>query len=312
MSTPQFKSIKCICSPCRATAFVSACPRLGAFTNRLGPRRGVLAKGGLGDDLLDYIQAGPKLRKWYGETDKMVLPKDGGPANEPEPEGGEDGPRDAILVTDADTPMGELIVLQLVLSRARTKVLVADAARAKSEFGPYVEAISGDVNSGSALKKAFKSVRAVIIPGATGQAVRAAAKLGAEHVVLLSTSERAGGPFGGLFGGPDAAMRDPARLEEVRAAPVPHTVIQFGRILDRLGGNTYIEFGQAEGAVPGPIAREDAALVAVRALAFPPPEGSALVFQAGGAGAGAPPERDEWKEMFANLQTVSVERAVSG
>ena len=47
----------------------------------------------------------------------MLLPRDGGNSPGPETEEEDDGVRDAILVTDADTPMGELIVLQLVLSR---------------------------------------------------------------------------------------------------------------------------------------------------------------------------------------------------
>ena len=63
--------------------------------------------------------AGPKLRKWYGEGERM--PMDGGEedlADRPdisEPE--EDGSKDAILVTDADSPTAEQVVLQLILSR---------------------------------------------------------------------------------------------------------------------------------------------------------------------------------------------------
>lgn len=63
------------------------------------------------------LAAGPKLRKWYGETDKLYMPKDGGPMEPLEEEDEDGGPCDAILVTDADTPMGELVVLQLVLGR---------------------------------------------------------------------------------------------------------------------------------------------------------------------------------------------------
>ena len=62
---------------------------------------------------------GPKLRKWYGEGE---LPADGGSAvveKMPEPEDipPEDVKRDAILVTDADSPTGEQVVLQLILAR---------------------------------------------------------------------------------------------------------------------------------------------------------------------------------------------------
>ena len=34
-------------------------------------------RGNLGDDLLDYMAAGPKLRKWYGEGERE-MPRDGG------------------------------------------------------------------------------------------------------------------------------------------------------------------------------------------------------------------------------------------
>lgn len=66
------------------------------------------------------LAGGPKLRKWYGQGER---PADGGGlrhgADAPGP--GEDldanVPRDAVLVTDADTPMGEFVVLQLILAR---------------------------------------------------------------------------------------------------------------------------------------------------------------------------------------------------
>lgn len=58
--------------------------------------------------------AGPKLRKWYGEGERR--PRDG---QDPDPEDEEEpqGPADAILVTDGDSPTGELVILQLILAR---------------------------------------------------------------------------------------------------------------------------------------------------------------------------------------------------
>lgn len=38
-------------------------------------RRQVLARNQIGDDLLDFIQAGRKMRRWYGQAER---PKDGG------------------------------------------------------------------------------------------------------------------------------------------------------------------------------------------------------------------------------------------
>ena len=70
-------------------------------------------------DTTACVTGGPKLRKWYGEGE---LPADGGSAvieKMPEPEdiAPEDVKRDAILVTDADSPTGEQVVLQLILAR---------------------------------------------------------------------------------------------------------------------------------------------------------------------------------------------------
>jgi hypothetical protein len=63
------------------------------------------------------------MRKWYGETDKLTMPEDMLPRDESEDGGPDDSsPRDAVLVTGADTPLGELIVLQLVLARCALKV----------------------------------------------------------------------------------------------------------------------------------------------------------------------------------------------
>jgi hypothetical protein len=73
--------------------------------------------------------AGPKMRKWYGETEKLTLAHDDG--GSPEDTGADheqdEGPRNAVLVTDADSPLGTLIVLQLVLSRCgrRTAALAS-------------------------------------------------------------------------------------------------------------------------------------------------------------------------------------------
>jgi hypothetical protein len=39
--------------------------------------------GGIGDELLDFMYAGKKLRKWYGEQD-LVLPDGGIPARDTE------------------------------------------------------------------------------------------------------------------------------------------------------------------------------------------------------------------------------------
>ena len=70
--------------------------------------------------------------------------------------------------------------------RAQVRVLVKDTERTQKEFGPYVTAVQGDVNTGSSLKKVMKGAKAVIICGPVGQSARAAAALGLTHIVLPS------------------------------------------------------------------------------------------------------------------------------
>lgn len=56
------------------------------------------------DQILDYIEGGPKLRKWYGAPD--LLPKEGSDVEEDDfPE---EDIRDAVLVTDGDSEIGQL------------------------------------------------------------------------------------------------------------------------------------------------------------------------------------------------------------
>ena len=117
--------------------------------------------------------------------------------------------------------------------------------------------------------------------------------------------ESSGGLLGGLFKGKDSAMEDPSRETEVAASGLSHTILRFGRILDRLGGNTYIEMSQGNELAPGAIAREDAALVAVRCLSFVPPAGQGVVCSVGGAGPGTPPSGEDWSELFNRLQVSS-------
>lgn len=84
------------------------------------------ASRALSSSLQHDVTGGPKLRKWYGEGD---LPLDGGNTivkNMPEPQdiAHEDIERDAVLVTDADSPTGEQVVLQLILARYNNRAFV--------------------------------------------------------------------------------------------------------------------------------------------------------------------------------------------
>lgn len=58
------------------------------------------------------------MRKWYGQGER---PTDGGgrvPGQDPDPEPeAADAPRESVLVTDAESPTGQAVVLQLILAR---------------------------------------------------------------------------------------------------------------------------------------------------------------------------------------------------
>lgn len=95
------------------------------------------------------------------------------------------------------------------------------------------------------------------------------------------------------------------------ASGIAHTIVRFGKLLEQPGGREYVEFSQAEGIVPEPLSTEDAALVTVRALAFPPLHGSGVAFTVGSAGPGLPPVQEEWAEMFGQLKS-SVPPAMAG
>lgn len=134
------------------------------------------------DQILDYIEGGPKLRKWYGAPD--LLERDGNELNEVEAQE-EDEVREAVLVTDGDNEIGQMIILQLIVKRFKVKALVKDKRIAMEAFGAYVESMAGDTNEQTFLKKAFKGVRAVICP-VEGSLYSIDGWKGIQHVILLS------------------------------------------------------------------------------------------------------------------------------
>jgi len=266
--------------------------------------------GGLGDDLLDFMYAGKKLRKWYGE-EGLVLPKDGGSPKDEDEEGPsssqEDaGPRDQVLVLDAETvPMAEQVLLQLILARAKVKVLVKDTQAAKAGFGPYVQIVSGGANDASALRSALQGVKALVLCGAVAPGVLAAATAaGVPHIVLLSAVGAP--PRGGFMFFRDQEMdvlMDKSREEQVRGAALAHTILRVGGLDDSDGGVKELRLTAGE-AAGGAVSREDAASVVAQASLRDCSAGSLVVSIAVG-GPGEPPR--DWGEAFAQLipRTVS-------
>lgn len=134
------------------------------------------------DQILDYIEGGPKLRKWYGAPD--LLPKDGS-ASQVDETTEEDEVRDAVLVTDGDSEIGQMVILSLIVKRIQAKALVKDKRAAVEAFGTYVESMAGDSKDRSFLKRALRGVRAVICVN-EGFLSSIESWKGLEHVILLS------------------------------------------------------------------------------------------------------------------------------
>mmetsp|Transcript_26443 Transcript_26443/g.74404 ORF Transcript_26443/g.74404 Transcript_26443/m.74404 type:complete len:362 (-) Transcript_26443:90-1175(-) len=231
-------------------------------------------KPGIGDGLLDMLQGGPKLRRWYGEEDLLGVGvadrEQGKDKQEPEDEG---IPKDTVLVADADSPMGEQVVLQLILARQKVRVLVADPVAAKQAYGPYVDATRGHVSSLRGNREALREVSALVIPGQLGDSLQAAQEgAGVEQVVLLSSvGLQGGGLLSRLLGGEQRLLADEGREAAVRASGLPHIVVRAGAIRDapRAPGS-----GLAitkDGIPEGEISREDVAKVLALCASTPLP-----------------------------------------
>ena len=252
--------------PLGLPALTRDAPALGHWPHRQRQRRHIvaapLAAGGgggdkpnFGDDLLDFMYAGKKLRKWYG-AEGMVLPRDGqrgddddgGSGGEPAGGGAPDdyddsAPREYIAVLDADSsPMAEQVLLQLILERVKIRALVRDVAAARTAFGPYLEGgiVKGDSSDGAAVAALLRGAKAAVCCGKLGALLPAAAATKLPHLVLLAgvgAGPAPGGPFGSLFAsGEQQALGDGSREAQLRASGVPHTIVQVGRLTDVPGG----------------------------------------------------------------------------
>ncbi|ONI15408.1 hypothetical protein PRUPE_3G042700 [Prunus persica] len=222
------------------------------------------------DQILDYIEGGPKLRKWYGAPE--LLPKDGTNVEEDDefPEGEET--RDAVLVTDGDSEMGQMVILSLIVKRARIKALVKDKRAALEAFGTYVE--EGFLSTVGSLK-------------------------GVKHVILLSQLSVYKGA-----NGIQALLKSNARkLAEqdesiLVASGIPYTVIRAGLLQNSSGGTQGFSFEQGSSA-KGTLGKEDAAFICVEAVDAVPQKG--FIFEVINGGE----KVSDWKECLNRLMEKS-------
>ncbi|WCJ39445.1 NAD(P)-binding Rossmann-fold superfamily protein [Euphorbia peplus] len=249
-------------------------------------------KIGFFDQILDYIEGGPKLRKWYGAP--QLNPKNNPNSQYQDDFSDEDGVRDTILVTDGDTEVAQMVILSLIVKRAKIKALVKDRRKAMEAFGTYVESIAGDTTDKLLLKKALRGVRAIICPS-DGFLSSVGSLKGVNHVILLSQLSVYRGS-----GGIEALMKSNARkLAEqdesvLMAAGIPYTIIRVGMLENTPGGTQGFNFekGCAE---KGSLSKEDAAFICVEALDIVPQGG--FIFEV----VNGEEKISNWKDHLAGL-----------
>jgi len=182
--------------------------------------------------------------------------------------------RPTVLVTDAESEMGQILVLQLILQRQRVRVLVSDVNAAKVGFGPYVEPFEGDCGDEFALVDALKGVKMIICCGQVRKLPAVASQVrGIEHLVLLSatgTTTEAPEEGFGLLGGLSSAaaerklLRSKKREFKVAGGRVPYTIVRVGKY-DRKAEGKALRFQQGD-STTGTISRDDAAKVCIQAV----------------------------------------------
>ena len=201
-----------------------------------GRRRSVVANGkkGLFDEMLDVMEGGPKLRKWYGQDSSVGAPGeervgDGGvsavaepiPDEEEELREWDKKPRKGTLVTGAETALGEAIIMQLIVAKQPVVALGISPEAAAARYGPYVVAVEDPGSAANALRRGCRAVICCGDAGVVPAAVVADGKV--KHVVLVSSAAGggAGGLLGGLLGGDDGRRADPARRMRFEGSRAP-------------------------------------------------------------------------------------------
>uniref|UniRef100_M4DHR8 Uncharacterized protein n=1 Tax=Brassica campestris TaxID=3711 RepID=M4DHR8_BRACM len=195
------------------------------------------------DQILDYIEGGPKLRKWYGAPE--LLPKDGSSSGEDDEaeeqeEDALDGNKDTVFVTDGDSDVGQEGFLSNVKSLKGVKHVVL-----LSQVRMHLHVDLFCIWKDHGLMK-----------------------------LQLSVYESSGGI--------EAMMNSKAKkLSEgdekaVLSSNVPYTIIRTGKLENSPGGNLGFNFS-TDAAAKGSLSKEDAARICIEALSVIPPTG--LLFQ---------------------------------
>ncbi|CAM8940736.1 unnamed protein product [Rhodiola kirilowii] len=266
------------------------------FSNRnRGPSTACSAKKKTNfvDQILDYIEGGPKLRKWYGAAE--LLPKedldhhfflliD------------DDEVRDAVLVTDGDSELGQMVILSLIVKRARVKALVKDKRAALEAFGTYVESMTTkDASDGASLKKALRGVRSVICPS-EGFLSNASYLKGVKHLTILLSQLSVYRSASGILSLLTSNARNMSEQDESMLinSGIPYTIVRAGLLKNTPGGIEGFSFEEGCSST-GSISKEDAAFICVEALDAIPQKGLVIEVANGNESV------SNWKELIAAM-----------
>lgn len=261
----------------------------------------------LGDEMLDFLYAGKKLRKWYGQ-EGPVLPRDGDSQQEEIDESvdADNSPRDGILVLDSDTnPMAEQVLLQLILARANIKAIVRDVTAAKMGYGPYIQATGGDSSDPNVVRTvALNKVMTIVLCGQVFPSViKAAARAGVQHAVLLSA---VGLPKQGgfqLFRNSEMdVLKEEKREDIIKSSGMKYTIIRINGFLNEQGGQSALKPAPIVKIPKTPLAREDAAIVVAQAALRDVTSQESLEFGIENAGPGQPPS--DWPAFFQEIASL--------
>jgi len=276
--------------------------------------------------MLDVMEGGPKLRKWYGEDSSVG--KDGEVKREREEKeeslrkeeremqmkmdseesayGNEEeemsSPKRAIYVLDSGSKLGDAVVMQLVLAKLDVKVACENVEAESARYGPYVDV--ADLGDAKALRRSLAGVRSVIVPAGKFDEsfAKSCKESGVKHIVLLSTAKASKGNVLSMFLDDEGARarKEEKREQLARSLGIPLTIIRPVDVVDEPTRGKTMAFSREDGRLSGTISIEDVAVCAVRALAQPPKKGSdAIAFEIATSNETG---KTDWKGQFAMLK----------
>ena len=282
--------------------------------------------------MLDVMEGGPKLRKWYGEDSsvgkdgeamKKKKKREKKEENEEEEEAvrndeeengayqasvngvastSESSPKRAIYVLDSGSKLGDAVVMQLVLAKLDVKVACENVEAESARYGPYVDV--ADLGNAEALRRSLAGVRSVIVPAGKFDEsfAKSCKESGVKHIVLLSTAKASkGNVLSMLLEDEGARARNDDKREQLaKSLDIPLTIIRPVNVVDEPTRGKMMTFSKEEGRLSGTISIEDVAVCAVRALAQPPKKGGGVfAFEIATSNETG---KTDWKGQFAMLK----------